>query len=112
MSTKPRAIMAVTMAVKPENDEEFNRWYNEEHVPERLECPGFVVARRFKAVEGEFEHQEALNYLAIYELESLDALKGELYMTRAANHTEWTKRIGQLRLGGQRYVYEEIPITS
>ena len=46
-------IMVVMMDVDPEHDEEFNRWYNEEHLPERLGIPGYVSARRFKLEEGQ-----------------------------------------------------------
>ena len=41
-------IMVVMMDVEPEHEEEFNRWYNDEHLVERLEIPGYVSARRFK----------------------------------------------------------------
>lgn len=102
--------MLITMAINPEDDEEFNRWYNEEHVPELLARPGVLGARRFKAVEGSFEHEGALNYLAVYELDSLDTLQGPQYIASATNPTEWTKRITELRLGGKRHVYEEVPI--
>ena len=40
-------------AIAPEREAEFNRWYNEEHVPERLAIPGFRKARRFKAIGSE-----------------------------------------------------------
>lgn len=32
-------------------EEEFNRWYQQQHVPERLGVPGFNTARRYRAVE-------------------------------------------------------------
>ena len=45
-------ILVVMMEVEPEGEEAFERWYNEEHLPERLEIPGYVSARRFKLEEG------------------------------------------------------------
>ena len=33
-------------------EEEFNRWYNEEHVPERRSIPGVLNAARYVAVRG------------------------------------------------------------
>ena len=45
-------ILVVTMDVDPEDEAEFNKWYNEQHLPERMEIPGYVSARRFK-LEGE-----------------------------------------------------------
>jgi hypothetical protein len=71
-------LLLVMLDVDPSVDEdEFNRWYFEEHVAERLACPGFVSARRFKIVEGE------PRYLAIYELEGPEALQSEQYLEMA-----------------------------
>jgi hypothetical protein len=56
---------------------EFNRWYFEEHVAERLALPGFRSARRFEAVEG------SPRYLAIYELDSPEALTTPEYRVLA-----------------------------
>ena len=58
-------ILVVMMDVDPAHEDEFNRWYNDEHLPERLEILGYVSARRFKLEEGE----GVLRYLCIWELE-------------------------------------------
>ncbi len=55
-------ILVVMMEVDPEGEEAFERWYNEEHLPERLEIPGYVSARRFKLEEG----NGVLKYLCIW----------------------------------------------
>jgi hypothetical protein len=31
---------------------EFNRWYEEEDLGERMAIPGFITARRFQAIQG------------------------------------------------------------
>jgi hypothetical protein len=41
----------------------FNRWYNETHVPEILDCPGWAGARRYESLDGD------PRFLAIYALE-------------------------------------------
>ncbi len=46
---------------------EFNEWYDQEHIPVRMGAPGFVSAQRYLA--------EDRNYLAVYEMDSPDALK-------------------------------------
>ena len=33
-------ILVVMMEVDPAHEDEFNRWYDDEHLPERLEIPG------------------------------------------------------------------------
>ncbi len=48
---------------------EFNRWYDEQHLPDVLKVPGFVAAQRFKLAQAE---NPGWTYLAIYEFESDD----------------------------------------
>ena len=46
-------ILVVMMEVDPAHEDDFNRWYNDEHLPERLEIPGYISARRYaSAVRG------------------------------------------------------------
>ena len=63
-----RTILVTSVDIKPEAADEFNRWYNEKHLPEILACPGFVSSTRFECAAGE------PRYLAIYELEGEEAL--------------------------------------
>lgn len=106
MSTKAKGLLLVMMDIDPEHEEDFNRWYNEEHVPERLSIPGFLTGRRFLAVEG------SPKYLALYELESPDVLESEAYkhfLTKGT--TEWTKRIRQ-HFKMTRNVYVELLVDK
>ena len=68
-----RGLLLAEMDFDPAREAEINRWYDEEHFPERLEVPGFLCGRRFKAIEG------TPKYLAIYELESPEVLETEAY---------------------------------
>ncbi len=89
---EPRALLLVMMESDPAHDADFNAWYDTEHIPERLGCPGFISARRFDAVEGE------PRYLCLYELESLDALETPEYQHHIANPTPWTTRTHEYRI--------------
>jgi hypothetical protein len=62
-------ILVTSVDVAAGAEEEFNRWYNEEHLPEVMACPGFRSARRYECTEGQ------PRYLAIYELDDEDALR-------------------------------------
>ncbi|MFQ5895583.1 MAG: DUF4286 family protein [Nitrospinota bacterium] len=62
-------ILVTTVDIDPAAEERFNRWYNEKHLPEVMGCPGFKSARRFRAAYGEPK------YIAIYELDSEEALR-------------------------------------
>jgi hypothetical protein len=68
-ATRP-AVLVVTVEVAEEDVDELNRWYEEEHRPEKMSLPGYVGLRRFRAADG------APNFLAIYELEGPDAAAG------------------------------------
>jgi Antibiotic biosynthesis monooxygenase len=63
-----RVILVTSVDVAPDAAEDFNRWYDEKHLPEILACPGFLSSERFECTAGE------PRYLAVYELESEAAL--------------------------------------
>ena len=69
-------------------EEEFNAWYDSEHLPERLAIPGFRSARRWIASCAPGEGK----YLATYELDSAGVLQSPAYLERFANATPWTRR--------------------
>lgn len=103
MSQPPRGLLLVMMDVDPEHEEDFNRWYDEEHVAERLSVPGFVSARRFRAVEG------GPKYLALYELEAPEVLDSDAYRYwKEEGETEWTRRVLSKVSNFVRNVYVEI----
>lgn len=64
-------------------EEEFNAWYDQEHLPERLAIPGFRSARRW--VRGK-------TYLATYELDAPGVLQSAAYLARWQNPTPWSRR--------------------
>ncbi len=101
MPKRQRGLLLVMIDVDPAHEEEFNRWYNEEHLPERQTCPGFLSARRFVAVEGEPK------YLALYDLDSPDVLKSEAYQ-KIYPPSDWTKKVSGHFLRAVRNVYVEI----
>ncbi len=74
------------MSAAPEGEEEFNRWYNEEHIPALSAVPGCIVARRFVAI-----NECPQKYLALYHLESPDVVKTQAWAK--AVETPWTLKI-------------------
>ena len=84
-SKKGTGLMMVWTDIPADKEKEFNRWYNEEHLAERLRLPGFLNGARYEAVKGGPKH------LAVYELESVAALETEAYKRVRANPTPWTK---------------------
>ena len=83
---KGTGLMMVWMDVPADKEEEFNHWYNEEHLPELLAIPGVLNAARYEAVRSGPKH------LACYELESPAVVQTEAFTSRKP--TEWAQRIG------------------
>jgi hypothetical protein len=78
------ALFTVKATITPEQEAEFNRWYNEEHCPQLLQYRGAVSARRYKAILGEDRYQ----YMAVYEFQDEATLRRFL----ESEHFEGLKR--------------------
>lgn len=65
MKNTQRHVMLVTVDIPDEHEDAWNRWYNEEHVPDILKCPGFKRVGRFKSLQG-----NGTRYMTLYEVES------------------------------------------
>jgi hypothetical protein len=85
---KGAGMLMVWCDVPADKEPDFNRWYNEEHLAERLSVPGFLSAARYEAVKGGPKH------LAVYELENAAVMESEAYKKVSNNPTPWTKRSG------------------
>jgi hypothetical protein len=84
-----RRGLLLTMTEPPAcMEEEFNAWYDTEHLPERLSIPGFRSARRWVA---ECKPGEG-KYLATYELESPAVLLSPHYLAFFEKPSPWTQR--------------------
>lgn len=80
-------VLLIVNDVDAHADEEMNRWYQDEHLPNRLAIRGFRRARRYNAIDGQPE------YVAFYECDSLDVLSSREYRDEVANPTPSTRRI-------------------
>lgn len=69
-------FLVVSQPKSPDDDAEFNRWYDEHHVPDSLLLPGFVRARRFRLAKEQLLPERAtapgFGYVAIYEIDDVD----------------------------------------
>ena len=65
MKSQERYIMLVTVDIPDEHEEAWNRWYNDEHVPDILKCPGFKRVGRFKSLQG-----TGTRYATLYEIDN------------------------------------------
>ena len=82
MSRKGKGLLMIYADVPSNVEEEFNRWYNEDHIPERLSIPGVLNAARYQAVKG------GPKYLACYELSEPQAHYSDVWQGYLKNPTE------------------------
>lgn len=88
-------VFLVSLNVKEEGEEEFNKWYGEEHLVLLSKIPGYLRGRRYKLVDqvgynqgDEEEEKPAAKYLAIYDMTKSDVSKTP-ESAAAANTTWW-----------------------
>lgn len=79
-------LLSVRLDIATEVEDEFNRWYNEEHLPNLAAVPGVACARRYRRLSG-----NGTKYLALYELENNQVTNTDAW-SKAAN-TEWTSTL-------------------
>jgi hypothetical protein len=72
--TRGMGLLMLWCDVDPEHEEEFNRWYDGEHIQRLLSVPGFLNAGRYVALKG------GPKYLAMYELEDHHVLRSAAFL--------------------------------
>ncbi len=95
MKGKPILWMVSLNFNVPEKEEEFNKWYDEVHVPDVLKASGVIGASRYVATRAS-EGQP--KYLAVYELETEQAIDSvlaspELGKAREDFHANWEQYV-------------------
>jgi hypothetical protein len=82
MSKLPNCLLIVTAEVDTSVEGEWNRWYDEVHLPEALSCPGVLAGRRYASVgeiaesqRGKGSRTRAKLYTTVYELGSPAAVE-------------------------------------
>jgi hypothetical protein len=78
-------MLLTSMDIDAANEAEFNRWYDREHLEERVAIEGFLEARRYVAYEGKPK------YLSLYSTRTFEVLDSPAYRTALANQTAWSK---------------------
>ena len=87
MATRDAGLLAVFTDIPDAEEAEFNRWYDGEHMAERVGIPGFVAAQRYRAVAAQPK------YLALYETTGLPVFLSDAYQRALANQTAWSRTV-------------------
>ena len=82
------ALLLNAMNVAAEGEDEFNAWYDEEHIPALAGVPGTLAARRFRSADGRASTHK---YIAMYHISSPEVSKSDAW--REAVETPWTARV-------------------
>jgi hypothetical protein len=80
-----KGMLLTSMNIDAADEAEFNRWYDREHLEERVAIDGFLEARRYVAHDGNPK------YLSLYSTETFEVLDSPAYRTALANQTAWSK---------------------
>jgi len=106
--SRARALLLRGLNIDPVCQEEFEDWYNTEHLPRLSRVPGVVRARRYR-LHAEASHLKGNPpvYMAVYEIERPEVLESEEF--HRASETPWTSRLRRFHQPGSlRNVYERI----
>ncbi len=98
MKSAKHILLIVRTDVMPEMEEEFNRWYNEEHIPRLLKVPGVLWAKRGTSTG------DGQKYIAVYGHASGNVQKTEAY--QEAVETDWTHKVRPYLRNVTREIYE------
>lgn len=79
-----KGMLLTSMDIDASDEADFNRWYDREHLLERVAIDGFLEARRYIA------HQGSPKYLCLYSTATFDVLDSPAYRAALTHPTEWS----------------------
>jgi hypothetical protein len=83
-----KGTLIAAMSMGQAAEDEFNDWYDTEHLPERQRVPGFLVCQRWIGV------QDRKVSVATYDLDDVAVLKTPGYLAIGGeNLSPWSKRV-------------------
>jgi len=81
-----KGMLLTSMDIDPADEANFNRWYDDEHLEERVAIDGFLEARRYVA------HAGSPKYLCLYSTKTIEVLDSPAYRARLGQPTGWSKQ--------------------
>jgi len=83
-----KGTLIAAMGIGRAAEDEFNDWYDTEHLPERAGVPGFLLCRRWLGAD------DRRISVATYDLDSVAVLKSPAYLAIGGdNLSPWSKRV-------------------
>lgn len=84
-----QGVIAVWNGIAEEARADFYAWHTSEHMPERVGIPGFLRARRFRAIDQNTRPE----FFTLYELQSFEVATGQDYLNRLNAPTPRTAKV-------------------
>ncbi|KAJ6554947.1 hypothetical protein DFH09DRAFT_1248501 [Mycena vulgaris] len=87
-------VLVVSFEIAPENEDDFNKWYDEEHMDLVARVPGWKRGRRYKLVDSKQSGQAdelVSKYLIVHELDNGDFEPTAEF--KYPTSTDWAKRV-------------------
>ncbi|WP_158808028.1 DUF4286 family protein [Beijerinckia sp. L45] len=81
----------------------FHDWYNEEHIPLRMDVPGFLSAQRYRDLA-----DDARGYLAVYEMTDPAVMASSAYQVVKTQPSDTTREMLSTVSGFTRYIGAEM----
>src|SRR5580704_9349873 len=81
-----KGMLLTSMDIDPSDEAYFNRWYDREHLLERVAIDGFLEARRYVAHDGKPK------YLCLYSTATFEVLDSSAYRAALASQNDWSVR--------------------
>src|SRR5665213_1976568 len=82
-----KGMLLTSMDIDPANEAEFSRWYDREHLEERVAIDGFLEARRYVA-----HRSGGPKNLFLYSAATAEVLDSPAYRARLESPTDWSRR--------------------
>lgn len=102
-SRDDRGVLAIWHVLAPGRQAEFEDWYLHEHLPERMDIPGFLFGRRSEIVSG------TPGSFITYVTESVQTLSSPAFLARLGAPTPWTtKAMAETVAGMNRVVCRRV----
>ncbi|MGG4605499.1 hypothetical protein ACLPHM_11965 [Paenalcaligenes sp. Me131] len=92
--------------VDPTYEDDFNQWYDREHMEERAAIPGFCWARRYKNPQNE------RRYLALYRTDDISVFHSPTYQQAFQHQTAWSLSNFSRMQNSQRRVMKVQPLAG
>lgn len=99
------SVLFSEMTPPPGQENRFHNWYDQEHIPLRMNVPGFVSAQRYRDVG-----ENAKGFLAIYEMNEPQTIKTPAYTEIKTKPSATTHEMLTTVSGFTRYIAAETSV--